>query len=552
MVLMRREGTFNKRKVEEALVSHRQHSKTYVARMTFYKDGDRVFLVSGSSLENEFSRYAESFAAAAVSFNIHEKVYPPYAEPINTFSAAGVLKLRFTYPKSWEIEEFSGQESGKAVVELKFVSRDEKGQVLKTFGYILVRAIAEGTGETPGQIFSQVKNDFKDMQMAFGSCTLKADLAPTLEMPLGKLEKWDITVGGTPGEAAFLALPHRSGFVAMGLFSMHRKDNLLAWMHSWRVFEMVATDLSSKRISFAKIKNITIPSDAASIKLAVDTMECFAEAVGKQDFSTFYAKTSRIWQAQTTAAELHRIFQGFKKETELNQLAQRSLTLEKEVCLDKDGALKLTGYYPTRPEKTTFDLTYINEQNDWKLSGIHVAMKKPPLDDEKTTSEISPAGSPKSDQINVLAQKNGTEVVFCSSEYNKTAWSSRNLIDGRLGSGHGYASRNNQPAEIVFALPRTETITQLGFNPYTIESAATWARVVQVEVSTQGEQEGFKPVGEFILHNRQNRNKRTPPADQYFDITPVQARFIKLRLLSNHGGSYIEMGEFMAFAREKQ
>jgi hypothetical protein len=59
-------------------------------------------------------------------------------------------------------------------------------------------------------------------------------------------------------------------------------------------------------------------------------------------------------------------------------LDQLDPVLEKEICLDKDGLLKLIGHYPTQPQATTFKLTYVNEQAGWKLLSIHVAMKKTP------------------------------------------------------------------------------------------------------------------------------------------------------------------------------
>jgi hypothetical protein len=221
-------------------------------------------------------------------------------------------------------------------------------------------------------------------------------------------------------------------------------------------------------------------------------------------------------------------------------LGQHAPILEKGICIDKNGILKFTGHYPTQPEATTFRLTYIQEQNDWKLLGIRVAMKKMPQADKRL-----------SNKINVLSTENGGQVIFCSSQYNQTVWGAKNLIDGKIDSGHGYASKNRNSAEIVFAIPKTETITQLCFNPYTVESPETWAKLVKVEVSTQSPEKGFVNVGEFTLHNRRSQKQRTPLADQCFDIAPTQARYIKLHLISNHGGSYIEMGEFKAYSAAK-
>jgi len=73
---------------------------------------------------------------------------------------------------------------------------------------------------------------------------------------------------------------------------------------------------------------------------------------------------------------------------------------------------------------------------------------------------------------------------------------------------------------------------------------------VEVQVSTQGPKQGFNSVGKFTLHNRQNIDRGKPLPDQVFKIEPVQAKFIKLMLLNNYGGSWLQLGEFKVFAPE--
>jgi hypothetical protein len=269
-------------------------------------------------------------------------------------------------------------------------------------------------------------------------------------------------------------------------------------------------------------------------------MEDFTQAVRKQNFDDFYDSMSDTFKLQATSSKLYGAFKGFAKVKAMEQLGQLTPILKKGICIDKNGILKLSGHYPTQPEATTFRLTYIQEQNDWRLLGIHVAMKPMPLDDNRL-----------SDKNNVLNVENGGQVIFCSSQYNQTSWGAQHLIDGKLGHGHGYASKDRNPAEIIFAIPKIETIMQLCFNPYTIESPKTWAKLVKVETSILSPEKGFVPVGEFTLHNRRSQKKQTPLPDQCFDITPTQARYIKLQLLSNHGGGYIEMGEFKAYSAVK-
>lgn len=539
-LLMRRKGRYSMRTVEDLLLTSQQGSKSYMARLTFSRHGDRVFLVSCSALESEFMRYAENFTAAAVSFAAFKNSPDSYAEKMANFTSIGQPRLQFNYPESWTIEELDGLSNGRTGVDVKLAVRNEKDQTVLTYGYIHVSAFSKNMGKTPYQIMIRLKKDFEDMPMSLDTCILKADIMPKLAAPLGKLERWNAKVQGSPGEAAFLVVPKGDDVVAMGLFSMRPEDNLLTWSHTWRVFEIIAGDLTRKTVDLAKLKSRTLPSENQLKRIVGSTMDDFTQAVRKQNFDDFYDRMSNTFKLQITSARLYGAFKGFAKVKAIEQLGQHVPVLQEGICIDKDGILKFSGHYPTQPEATTFRLTYIQEQKDWKLLGIRVAMEKMPQDDNRL-----------SNKFNVLCTENGGQVVFCSSQYNQTSWGAQNLIDGKLDDGHGFASKNRNAAEIVFAIPKTKTITKLCFNPYTVESPKTWAKLVKVEVSTQSPEKGFVHVGEFTLHNRQSQEKRTPLPDQCFDIAPTQARYIKLHLISNHGGNYIEMGEFKAYSAPK-
>jgi hypothetical protein len=539
-LLMRRKGQYTMRTVEELLLRSEQDAKGYMARLTFSRHGDRVFLVSCSALESEFIRYAECFTVAAVSFAAFKNSPTSYVEKMAVFTSSGRPKLKFKHPESWTAEELHGLSGGRTGVDIKLTVRDEKDQPVLTYGYIHVSAFSENMGKTPYQIMNSLKKDFEEMPISLDTCTLKADFMPKLAAPLGKLERWNADVKGSPGEVAFLVIPQKDDYIAMGLFSMRPEDNLLTWSHTWRVFEIIAGDLAGKTIDLAKLKNHTLPSENQLKRIAGGTMDDFTKAVRKQNFDDFYDNIANTFKLQVTTARLNGAFKGFAKVKAMEQLGQYAPILEKGICINKDGILKFSGHYPTQPEATTFRLTYIQEKNDWKLLGIHVAMKKMSEDDNR-----------QSDKSNVLCAENGGQVIFCSSQYNQTSWGAKNLIDSKLGHGHGYASKNRNAAEIIFAMPKTETIRELCFNPYTVESPNTWAKRVRVEVSTQSPEKGFVNVGGFTLHNRRDQEKKAPLADQCFDITPIQARYIKLQLLSNYGGSYIEMGEFKAYSAAK-
>jgi hypothetical protein len=554
-VLARRKGRYNDRKVEEVLLRSEQDSKQYIVRVTFSRHGDLFFGVFASALESEYLRYIEPFTVASVTLAVHQKAPHPQGGKLAVFTSKAAPKLTFSYPADWTAEEVPGVVAGMAAVDVKLDLPAGDTQKITTYGYIHARAVAGHPRPSPDRILTDLKKDLDDLDtpIAYNTCTLKADLRPELAPPLGKLERWDVTINGIDNEAAFLLLPKGSTSIALGLFSIRPEVNRLAWLHSWRVFERIAGDLAGTPIHLTKLKNYSLPADQQLKTLAADTMKAFAGSVLKGNFHDFYANSSSHFKVQMTPAKLYQTFKGFAAFKELDRLSQHTPVLEEGACLDKDGLLKLNGHCPTQPQATTFRLTYMQEQTEWKLLGIHVAMKKMPgVEVSGPSTPAKRSGAPKADRLNVLAAENGGRVVFCSSQYNQTSWGAENLIDGQLGSEHGYANQHSKPVEIVFALPATETLTQLCFNPYTVESSDRWAKNVAVAVSTEGPKQGFAPVGEFTLHNHMGQAKKIPPADQCFDIKAVKAQYIKLRLLSNHGGGgYLELGEFKAYSAGK-
>jgi hypothetical protein len=374
-VLMRRQGEFNQRKVEDVLVMSKQNSKDYIARFTFSRNGDVVFVVIGSALKPEFCRYAQTFAAAAISFEVHRKAAQPCAEPTVTFTSSRTPELEFKYPKNWTIKNIEGPAPKATGLDLKWVTRDEKGQHVTSHGYIHVRAVAKRAGASPVDILSKLKKDFEGMPMSFKQCLLKATVLSDRSPPVGTLERWDVTVGGSPGEAAFLLLPHGDDYFALGLLSMRPEDNWMTWAHTWRVFEMVANDLAGDSMALTEVKDLSLPSDKQLKQLVNSNLKAFCAAVEQADFHRFYDDLATFFKVQTSAVRLRSAFSSFAGQKELQQIARYSPILEKGIRIDEKGLLEIDGHYATQPKAIRFRLTFLQESARWKLLGIHVAMK---------------------------------------------------------------------------------------------------------------------------------------------------------------------------------
>lgn len=135
-----------------------------------------------------------------------------------------------------------------------------------------------------------------------------------------------------------------------------------------------------------------VPSEAEAKRMALDSLMAFNQALTSKNFDRFYAHIAKLWQAQTTSAKLKEIFQPFlAQDADISPIAKLEPVFDAKPAINEDSFLALKGSYPTRPSKVFFDLTYVYEDQNWKLVGINVnlkkdtdkALKKPDADDDE-------------------------------------------------------------------------------------------------------------------------------------------------------------------------
>ncbi len=143
---------------------------------------------------------------------------------------------------------------------------------------------------------------------------------------------------------------------------------------------------------------------------------------------------------------------------------------------------------------------------------------------------------------NLAALGAGGHLVFFSSQYNDAEWKAEHLIDG--SPQQGWAGQNSGPQAVIIAFKNKglAEIQDILINPYTKEDPSTWAKEVEMQVSTTYPFRGFRSVGKFTLKNEGN--------DQVFSLPqPTPARYVKIRFLSNYGGGYMEAGEVQVMGK---
>jgi hypothetical protein len=99
------------------------------------------------------------------------------------------------------------------------------------------------------------------------------------------------------------------------------------------------------------------------------------------------------FQARNTAADLALSFTDLRRRNfDLFAVGLAAPQLSTPPFLDPSKMLRLTGYFATRPLQISFDLTFQNIDNRWRLMGISVAT--PPAPPEPAAAAAAPRKGP--------------------------------------------------------------------------------------------------------------------------------------------------------------
>ncbi len=154
------------------------------------------------------------------------------------------------------------------------------------------------------------------------------------------------------------------------------------------------------------------------------------------------------------------------------------------------------------------------------------------------------------------AEMGGRIVAFSGQAVDENGkvmpeWQVTNLIDGKhvlgnytpadsYGWSSQYAPSEESPEWVVlaFAKDQTRLLRRIVIDPATDDPLfiGRWVRDVELQISTTTPEGPYKTVGRFLVVNK--------PIKQHFDFLPVEDRYIRLVITSNHGSDKcVEMGE---------
>ncbi|MGH7782937.1 MAG: hypothetical protein ACREO5_03725, partial [Candidatus Binatia bacterium] len=119
-----------------------------------------------------------------------------------------------------------------------------------------------------------------------------------------------------------------------------------------------------------------VPGDDELQAMTKETLLDFNSAVQKGDFTDFYSHISKEWQKQTSPDSMKTTFQGFiDKSIDITNIGKLEAEYSPSPTVGREVGFKtlmLQGKYSTSPQLTKFELNYIANGKDWKLSKIVV------------------------------------------------------------------------------------------------------------------------------------------------------------------------------------
>lgn len=120
----------------------------------------------------------------------------------------------------------------------------------------------------------------------------------------------------------------------------------------------------------------SMPPESQQIEMIRKATRDFAAAVKNKDAANFYKSFSSVFKQQFTVQKLNEIYKPFYDlGIDLSVLEQFAPVFDQKPSIEKNGVLRITGYFPTEPNKFYFNQTYIYEGLGWKLNGYSVRIE---------------------------------------------------------------------------------------------------------------------------------------------------------------------------------
>ena len=141
---------------------------------------------------------------------------------------------------------------------------------------------------------------------------------------------------------------------------------------------------------------LVVPSDDALLRMISSTLIALNQANATGNYSVFRELGAPGFQVANSTGRLAEIFASLRRGNfDLSAVVLLQPKLLRKPEINDRGMLRLSGFFPTQPERINFDLMYQFVEGQWRLFGIaadttHVSTAAPAiLEPQKGTARVS-------------------------------------------------------------------------------------------------------------------------------------------------------------------
>jgi hypothetical protein len=125
-------------------------------------------------------------------------------------------------------------------------------------------------------------------------------------------------------------------------------------------------------------KSLKIPDQIKLNLMIRTTLLAFSQANQTGNYSVLRDLSHPQFQLQNTHSSLSDAFKNFRQRNlDLSPIIFYTPKLLRPATIQKDGLLRMTGYFETKPERVSFDLGFWLLGNKWRLAALVVDVKPP-------------------------------------------------------------------------------------------------------------------------------------------------------------------------------
>lgn len=153
----------------------------------------------------------------------------------------------------------------------------------------------------------------------------------------------------------------------------------------------------------------------------------------------------------------------------------------------------------------------------------------------------TPSNPPNNPDGRYVEITSAAKVVKWTSQFNNSSWKAANLLDGKTGAQHEWASLKDPkyPQYLVIDLGGTQNLGKIAVFNKTSEGKDRWSKEISVDIA-----QSISGPWTEVIRTQLAQNDQFQPVV----FSAQSARFVRLAVLSNWGGNYAEMAELKLFA----